>query len=837
MKFLEKIIGRVILQVQVYMEETGREDSLARFPYLAVLAERFAEGEISHAQNAEMRRVKNGETTWARNAEISHAQNEEMRCVQNVETSHVQNAEIQEKRYDALLQKLSSDGADAVLAAAVDLALAASLVTEFAAYLNYYTGNRATLQLAYELCGTFCPDYAEVKRNCQRLGCAFSVEKKTPLCYANIEAGQELLSYLSGESCADFGIGSDAEEEWFFCKDALHPMYVKEQLADTGAELLAGGKTILHICGRGGRRFLVKHIAKRMAADVLFVRADQICGAEEDRECRMRQILREAFLYSCIVCVQEGRRKAEQEETAADLFRAAHAFSEAGIPVILCTEGAEEFSGRCSLEETAKNVEVRGTETADAGTRSVVRTEGTGTSSVVKAEGAETSSAAKTAGAETSSAATVGAGTYHVVETACAGMRSAAKAEDAETSSAVKAAGAETSSAVKAEDAEASSAVKAANPRNAGDGRIVRMELTPLTRAERARVWQGFAEQYSLEIDIEQCSVHYKLHASGIARAVTEWMESSTGKESATDKEGGSGCTPDGRMAQISDICYRILCGGETRNLGTVIRPRAALTDLVVSEQMKQTLGEICCGAVQGYRLYEEWGLGPHYPYGRGVSVLLAGAPGTGKTMTAHVLAHEIGVPLYQVDLPHIMDKYIGETEKHLEQVFDFAAKTNMILFFDEADALFAKRGEVTEGKDRYANMEVSYLLQRMEQFDGVVVLATNFYHHIDKAFLRRIKYVLKYSEPDETMRKKLWENCLPSSLPQENIDTDYLAKQFALSGGVIKNVIQGACIAAMYEKRPLCMEHLLGAVRMEYEKLDRSITPELWGEYGYLME
>lgn len=755
MKFLEKIIGRVILQVQVYMEETGREDSFARFPYLAVLAGRFAEAM---------------EMPGEPNEEANGAPNGGMPGVPDEETSGAKNAEIQKERYEALLEKISSGGEDAVLVTAVDLALAAALVTEFAAYLNYYTGNRATLQLAYELCGTFCPDYAEVKRNFRQLGRAFSMEKKMPLCYANIEAGHELLSYLSGESCADFGAGSDVGAEWLFCKDALHPMYVREQLADTGAELLKGEKTILHICGRGGRRFLVKHIAKRMAADVLFVRADQICGTEEDKEYRLRQTLREAFLYSCIVCVQGSGRKAErqeQEDTAAGLFRAVHVFSEAGIPVILCTENAEGFSGRCNPEETAENAEVYGTEAgACAGMYSAVRTEG--------------------------------AGTYGAANAACAGTYCA---------------------------------VKMADSGNADDGRLVRMDLKPLTRAERALVWQGFAEQYGLEIDIERCSVRYRLHASEIARAVTEWMEG------GTDEKSGGGCAPDGRMAQISDICYRILCSGENRNLGAVIRPRAALTDLVVSERMKQTLGEICCGAVQGYRLYEEWGLGRYYPYGRGVSVLLAGAPGTGKTMTAHVLAHEIGVPLYQVDLPHIMDKYIGETEKHLEQVFDFAAKTNMVLFFDEADALFAKRGEVTEGKDRYANMEVSYLLQRMEQFDGVVVLATNFYHHIDKAFLRRIKYVLKYSEPDETMRRKLWENCLPPSLPQEKIDTDYLAKQFTLSGGVIKNVIQGACIAAMHEKRPLRMEHLLGAVRMEYEKLDRSITPELWGEYGYLME
>lgn len=678
MKYPEKIIGRVITEVYDYMEKTGRPDSFARFPYLNMLVERFSEREETEKELHERSERKTAE----------------------LERFGTEDA-IQAERYKVLLDKLSCGREDVVLITAVNLAIAVTQVTEFAAYLNYYTGNRATLQLACEMCGEFCPDHAVIEEQWKRLGRAFYVEKKNPPSYANIEAGQELLAYLTGKGAPGIAFCEGAE---LFCHgDALHPMYVRTKLADAGEKLLAKGDTILQICGSGGRRFLVKHLAKRMEKDVLFVRADQICGEAENREHRLMRIVHEAFLYACIVCIyekEEGYPGQEESWAAQELLRAVRVLSEADIPVIVCTK---------------------------------------------KDEGMNLPNGKKTAW----------------------------------------------------------------------------IRLEPLSREERALVWKGFSKQYHFEENIERCSVKYRMNASEIARAAEEWESTRMAAESG----------------RFSDICYRILRAGEKQSLGTVITPRVSLSDLIVSEQIKETLGEICCGATKGYRIYEEWGLEAQYPYGKNISVLLAGAPGTGKTMTAHVLAHEIGTPLYQVDLPHIMDKYIGETEKHLEEVFDFAAKTNMVLFFDEADALFGKRGEVTEGKDRYANMEVSYLLQRMEQFDGIVVLATNFYQHIDRAFLRRIKYVLKYQEPDEKLRKRMWESCLTPSLPRDFIDTAYLARQFALSGGVIKNVVQSACIAAVYEERPLCMEHVLRAIRMEYEKLDRSVTSRLWGEYGYLME
>lgn len=204
--------------------------------------------------------------------------------------------------------------------------------------------------------------------------------------------------------------------------------------------------------------------------------------------------------------------------------------------------------------------------------------------------------------------------------------------------------------------------------------------------------------------------------------------------------------------------------------------------------------------------------------------------------MTVHAIACELGILLYQVDLSRVMDKYIGETEKHLEEIFTFAEKANVVLFFDEADVLFGRRGEVTEGRDRYANMEVSYILQCVEQFDGIVVLSTNFYNNIDKAFLRRMKYVLKYQIPDEALRRSIWESCLPAEQFWEPLDMDYLAAQFEFTGGMIKNVVLGACVMAVHAKKQLCMEFLLQAIRTEYEKMEWPVSAGMWGEYGYLV-
>ena len=353
------------------------------------------------------------------------------------------------------------------------------------------------------------------------------------------------------------------------------------------------------------------------------------------------------------------------------------------------------------------------------------------------------------------------------------------------------------------------------------DGRMIgkRAEMKPLTREERQQVFKGFSSLYGLDIDCSRFSIRYRLSASEIGRAVELWRQ----EDHVTEQP-------------FTRISVQLLSDRSEKILGSILYPTVRFTDLKIQDEVREVLEQICCSAMHGYKIFEEWELGNQYPYGRAVTAMLSGPPGTGKTMTAHAIACELGLPLYQVDLSNVMDKYIGETEKHLEQIFSFAEKTNVVLFFDEADTLFGRRGEVTEGRDRYANMEVAFILQRIEQFDGIVILSTNFYNNIDKAFLRRMKYVLKYRMPDDAIRRSIWESCLPAEQFREEVDMSYLAEQFEFTGGMIKNVAMSACVAAVSRGERLSMEHLLQAIRAEYEKMEWPVTAGLWGEYEYLM-
>ncbi|WP_406335879.1 AAA family ATPase [Streptomyces sp. NBC_00203] len=247
--------------------------------------------------------------------------------------------------------------------------------------------------------------------------------------------------------------------------------------------------------------------------------------------------------------------------------------------------------------------------------------------------------------------------------------------------------------------------------------------------------------------------------------------------------------------------------------------------DLVVPDEVQRQLHELTMRVQHRTRVLDEWGFDRKLSGGKGITALFAGPPGTGKTMATSVIAAELGLDLFAIDLSMVVSKYVGETEKNLARVFEAATDTDAVLFFDEADALFGKRSEVRDAHDRYANIEIAYLLQRMEQYDGLAVLATNLRHHLDEAFTRRLHIMVDFPFPDVTERLRIWRTCLPAQTPLEpDVDLAELAR-FRLAGANIKNVVLGAAFLAAAEGVPVGRQHLVDASRREHHKMGKVLT------------
>jgi ATP-dependent 26S proteasome regulatory subunit len=271
---------------------------------------------------------------------------------------------------------------------------------------------------------------------------------------------------------------------------------------------------------------------------------------------------------------------------------------------------------------------------------------------------------------------------------------------------------------------------------------------------------------------------------------------------------------------------------GQTAHLLTAltskITPTHSFDDLVLPDDSITQLRELCQRVILRERVWQRWGPSRPVPPGRGTIALLAGPPGTGKTMAAEVVAAELGLDLFKIDLSAMVSKYIGETEKNLERIFTAAADTDAILLFDEADALFGKRSEVRDSHDRYANIEISYLLQRMERYDGIAILATNLREHLDEAFTRRLHFVVGFPFPGEEERSRIWEICLPSGdLRGDDIDVERLGRDFRLSGGNIRNAAVHAAFLAAAQDTPIGADHVRQAVAREHQKMGK-IAPDI---------
>lgn len=257
-----------------------------------------------------------------------------------------------------------------------------------------------------------------------------------------------------------------------------------------------------------------------------------------------------------------------------------------------------------------------------------------------------------------------------------------------------------------------------------------------------------------------------------------------------------------------------------------VLKTGLGFDDLKLPAYQEKQLKDICNMISVRTQVLSKWGFSAKYSYGNGMSILFYGAPGTGKTMAAGVMAHELGMPLYRVDLSQLISKYIGETQKNIGRVFDEAEKKECVLLFDEADAIFSKRSDVSDAQDRYSNAETAYLLQRIEQYNGVSVLATNLLQNFDEAFRRRISYMVHFPLPDVGLRKQLWESVFPKEAEtDDDFDALALSQAFELSGAAIKNAALHSAYMAMAEDSPIGMRHILQAVSNEYAKVGKSLS------------
>ncbi len=353
----------------------------------------------------------------------------------------------------------------------------------------------------------------------------------------------------------------------------------------------------------------------------------------------------------------------------------------------------------------------------------------------------------------------------------------------------------------------------------------------PLPDREQTRqLWQRYADKLlpeSIELDYGNLAATFQMTPGQIRQAL-EWLASACAElpEPPTSEQ---------LRELLHQACYRQI---HTRLEDKATRLAGGWTweQLILPEAQKRQLRYACDQVKHRSKVYDEWGLGKRLPYGKGLSLLFTGPPGTGKTMSARIVAAELQMELYQINLSQVVSKYIGETEKHLQEVFDEARYSSSILFFDEADALFGKRSEVSDSHDRFANMETSFLLQQMESYEGITVLATNYRQNLDDAFMRRISFIVRFPFPDAVSRKHIWLSMLPEQLPLETgLDLDFLARTFELSGGQIKNIVVAAAFIAAAQERSLSMDMLLTAVRLELEKGGLLVSPDALGMYADL--
>lgn len=346
------------------------------------------------------------------------------------------------------------------------------------------------------------------------------------------------------------------------------------------------------------------------------------------------------------------------------------------------------------------------------------------------------------------------------------------------------------------------------------------LDAPTLTVHDRWRLWERELEGHATDLDAAGLAGHLALGPGQVRRAVAAARVSAQlrdGVVSADDVRRG----------------VRAQNAAGLERLARRIEPEVTWEDLVLAPPVRRGLEDLSARARNRDLVLSEWRMRRGGGRGRGVTALFAGDSGTGKTMSAEVIAADLRLDLYTVNLATVVDKYIGETEKNLERIFAEAGGVNAVLFFDEADAIFGKRSDVRDAHDRYANIESAYLLQRLETFDGLAVLATNLRANIDEAFTRRLDAIIDFPAPTPELRRSLWVRCLAPPLPlADDLDLDFLASAFELAGGNIRSACTTAAYLAAAAGTPVAMAEMIAAVEQEYRKLGRLVLEREFGRY-----
>jgi DNA replication protein DnaC len=357
---------------------------------------------------------------------------------------------------------------------------------------------------------------------------------------------------------------------------------------------------------------------------------------------------------------------------------------------------------------------------------------------------------------------------------------------------------------------------------------FVRIEFPPPAYPGRMLFWGRFLDD-AVVGDIDTAGLANKFRFTG--GQIRDAVFTARGLARARDPH-----NPFPNMLDLLEAC-RLQSNRKLAALATRMVPRYTWADIVLPHDKMRQLREIRNAVEYRSIVYDQWGFDDKLSMGKGLSLLFAGPSGTGKTMAAEVMACELGLDLYKIDLSTVISKYIGETEKNLARIFAEAATSNAILFFDEADALFGKRSEVRDSHDRYANIEINYLLQRMEEYEGTVILATNLRKNMDDAFVRRIQFTIEFPFPNFEQRLAIWQKVWPHGAPRQDLDLEFMARRFEMSGGNIRNIALAAAFLGAEDGGCVRMKHLIRATWQEYQKMGKVVMEGEFGEYRDLSQ